>query len=236
MTETYRITAARSGTRGLILGLIPVPGGAARLIKLSLRPLLLIAVLISLSACIATQPRDISNVCTMFEERRSWYKAAERTEERWGVPVHVSMAFIHQESAYQARIRPARNRLLWVIPWTRPSSAFGYAQALDTTWSEYRQATGNRLAMRSNFGDAMDFIGWYNRNSHRRNNIPYSDARNLYLAYHEGNTGFARGSYAGNATLLATAQRVQANADRYQAQFAQCERELGKNWFMRVFS
>ena len=198
-------------------------------------PLLLSGLLVSLSACAASQPRDTSNVCNMFEDRRSWYKAAERTEKRWGVPVHVSMAFIYQESAYQARIRPDRNRILWVIPWTRPSSAFGYAQALDTTWSEYRRETGNGFAMRSNFGDAIDFIGWYNRNSHRRNNIPYSDARNLYLAYHEGNAGFARGSYAGNATLLATAQRVQNNADRYQAQFAQCERELGRNWFMRAF-
>ncbi len=208
---------------------------ASRIISLTVRPLLLSGLFISLTACIASPPQDTSNVCNMFEDRRSWYKAAERAEQRWGVPIHVSMAFIYQESAYQARIRPQRNRILWVIPWTRPSSAFGYAQALDTTWSEYRQVTGNRLAMRSNFGDAIDFIGWYNRNSHQRNNISYSDARNLYLAYHEGNTGFARGSYAGNATLLATAERVQSNADRYQAQFAQCERELGKNWFMRVF-
>jgi len=200
-----------------------------------IRLLLLSGLLVSLSACIASQPQNTSNVCSMFEDRRSWFKAAERAERRWGVPVHVSMAFIYQESAYQARVRPPRNRILGVIPWTRPSSAFGYAQALDSTWSEYRQATGNRLAMRSNFGDAIDFIGWYNRNSHRRNNIPYSDARNLYLAYHEGNTGFARGSYAGNATLLATAQRVQDNADRYQTQYSQCQRELGRNWFRRAF-
>ena len=86
-----------------------------------------------LFSCAASQPQNISNVCQMFEDRRAWYKAAERTEQRWGVPVSVSMAFIHQESAYQARIRPARSTVLWVIPWTRPSSAYGYAQALDAT-------------------------------------------------------------------------------------------------------
>ena len=204
------------------------------------RPVLLKAaltalLLTTLSAC-AGQPNNPNNVCHMFEDRRAWYKAAEQSERHWGVPVHVSMAFIYQESAYQARVRPDRTRLLWVVPWRRPSSAYGYAQALDATWAEYQRETGNRFARRSNFTDAIDFIGWYNRNSYRRNSIARDDAYNLYLAYHEGNAGYARRSYAGNETLLATANRVQQNADRYRAQFAQCEEALGRNWFQRLFS
>lgn len=193
--------------------------------------LLLSSLLVS---CVASQPRDISNVCHMFEDRRTWYKAADRTEKRWGVPVHVSMAFIHQESSYRARIRPPRNRVLWVIPWTRPSSAFGYAQALDGTWDDYRRDTGNFFARRSSFSDAIDFIGWYNRNSYRRNGIARDDARNLYLAYHQGNTGFARRSYADKPQLLAIADRVQQNANRYQGQYQQCQSKLERNWFMRM--
>jgi len=200
-----------------------------------LKTVFLFASALALTSCISSPPRNISNVCDMFEERRSWYKSAERTEERWGVPVPVSMAFINQESSYESRARPPRTRILWVIPWRRPSSAFGYAQALDSTWDDYRRDTGNNSARRSNFGDAVDFIGWYNANSNRRNNIPLHDAHNLYLAYHEGNTGFERRTYADKPWLLETAARVQSNADRFGVQYMQCEEDLGRSWLWRVF-
>ena len=145
------------------------------------------------------------------------------------------MAFIYQESAFRSRAKPARTHILWVIPGPRPSNAYGYAQALESTWNEYREVTGNTRAKRSNFADAVDFIGWYNANSYRRNNIAPHDARNLYLAYHEGNTGFARRTYADKAWLLETADRVQSNADRYQSQIDRCADELGKNWWQRLF-
>jgi hypothetical protein len=192
------------------------------------------ALLISLTACLSTRPANPGNVCDMFEERRSWYRAAERTEERWGVPVPVTMAFINQESGFHARARPQRTRLLGFIPWTRPSTARGYAQALNTTWDEYRRETGNMLARRSNFGDAVDFVGWYNQHSYRRNQIQRDDARNLYLAYHEGHTGFNRGSYRDKAWLMPVAERVQQHANRYQQQYAVCRSELSKSWIRRV--
>src|SRR5690606_41401932 len=95
-----------------------------------------------LTGCVASQPRNIANVCDMFEDRRSWYKAAERTEKRWGVPVPVTMAFINQESAFRARARPPRSRILWVVHGPRPSSSFGSAQALDRSWDESTPVTG----------------------------------------------------------------------------------------------
>lgn len=190
--------------------------------------------LLLLSGCATARPGNPSNICDMFEERRSWYRAAVRAEKRWNVPPPVTMAFVYQESSFQARARPERTRLLGIIPWKRPSSARGYAQALDGTWDEYRRATGNRGARRSNFVHAMDFIGWYNHNSHRRNNIARNDARNLYLAYHEGQGGFARGTYRNKPVLLNTADRVQQNANRYQQQYAQCSKELSRGWLRRL--
>lgn len=195
--------------------------------------LVCLALPMMLTAC-ASIPASTSNVCSMFEERRSWFRAAERTEERWNVPISVSMAFIQQESSYQARARPERSRLLWVIPWRRPSSAFGYAQALDSTWEEYTQEVGGFMPRRSNFADAIDFIGWYNNNSYRRNNIARDDARSLYLAYHEGNAGFARRSWEDKPELIALANRVQASASNYRQQLGQCRRELERSWWRRV--
>lgn len=199
------------------------------------RSLLVLSVLPLLGACVSSQPSNPTNICHMFEDRHSWYRAAERTEERWGTPVPVTMAFVYQESSFQARARPERRRLLGFIPWRRPSSARGYAQALDMTWDEYREQTGSRFARRSNFSDAVDFIGWYNRHSFNRNNIAPHDARNLYLAYHEGHGGFSRGSYRGKEWLLNVANRVQNNADRYELQYRSCRDDLDRNWFMRTF-
>jgi hypothetical protein len=186
--------------------------------------------------CVSTRPANTANVCDMFEERRSWFKAAERAERRWDVPVHVTMAFIYQESAFQARARPQRTRLLGFIPWTRPSTARGYAQALDSTWADYQRETGNRLARRSNFNHAVDFIGWYNHHSVRRSSIPLHDTYNLYLAYHEGHGGFNRGTYRDKQWLLDTATTVQRNADRYAAQYSQCRSKLNQSWLQRIFS
>ena len=131
----------------------------------------------TLSACLSTAPRQAADVCSLFEDERAWFRAAEQSQRRWDIPVGVSMAFIYQESGFRARARPARTRILGVIPGPRPSDAFGYAQALDSTWDDYRESTGNRLARRSNFAHAVDFVGWYNANSVRRNAIARDDAK-----------------------------------------------------------
>jgi hypothetical protein len=195
---------------------------------------LLILLGTTLTACLSTAPRQAVNVCSLFEDQRAWFRAAEQSQRRWDIPVGVSMAFIYQESGFRSRARPERTRILGVIPGPRPSDAFGYAQALDSTWDDYRASTGNRLARRSNFAHAVDFVGWYNANSVRRNALARDDARNLYLAYHEGNTGFARGSYADKPWLLEIADRVQSNAQRYQAQYEQCAPALRQSWWQRI--
>ncbi len=200
-----------------------------------MKRVLLITALALLTAC-ASPPRNTGNICSVFEDRRSWFNAAQRSEERWSVPIPVTMAFIQQESGFRSRARPPRNRILGFIPGRRPSNAFGYAQALDSTWNDYERATGNASASRSDFADAVDFIGWYNSNSYRINNIERSDAHSLYLAYHEGNTGFARRSYEDKGWLIDVASKVQANTNLYERQLAGCERDLNRSWIERLFS
>lgn len=191
---------------------------------------------LSLTACFSTRPANITNVCDIFEDRRGWYKAAKKSEQRWGVPIPVSMAFIYQESSFKSRAKPPRSKFLWIFPGPRPSSAFGYAQALDSTWDDYKRSSGNRGARRSKFADAIDFTGWYNANSTRQSGIARDDAANLYLAYHEGNGGYQRGSYREKAWLIDAANAVQRNADRFANQYSSCKRDLDKNWLMRLFS
>lgn len=189
-----------------------------------------------LAACASSPPESVADICDIFEDRRAWYKAAKSAEQRWGIPVAVNMAFIYQESSFQSRAKPARNKFLWIFPGRRPSSAYGYAQALDETWQEYEQKSGNSRASRRDFSDAIDFVAWYNANSTRISNISNNNAMHLYYAYHEGNGGYQRASYRGKRWLVDAAGRVQANSSRFAMQLDGCRRELDKNWFQRLIS
>ena len=189
-----------------------------------------------LAACASSPAESVADICELFEDRRGWYNAAKSAERRWGIPVSVNMAFIYQESSFQSRARPPRKKFLGIFPGRRPSSAYGYAQALDETWREYEQNSGNSRASRRNFSDAIDFVAWYNANSTRKSNISNNNAMHLYYAYHEGNGGYQRATYRDKKWLLDTAARVQANSSRFALQLEGCRRELSKNWFQRLIS
>ncbi|WP_300032661.1 lytic transglycosylase [uncultured Roseobacter sp.] len=188
----------------------------------TLRALGLVLLVASCGGGQSSAPRNLDNACRLVQERPQYMKAFRATERKWGVPVHVQMATIHQESRFVANARTPHRYALGVIPVGRQSSAYGYAQALDGTWKDYQRATGKRFARRDRIKDASDFMGWYMNISRERNGIPLYDTRNQYLAYHEGHTGYARGSYNRKSWLLNVAGRVDARADTYQAQLAGC--------------
>lgn len=169
-------------------------------------------------------PRNLDDACAILSERPEYRRAFRAAERRWGVPVAVQMATIHQESRFVSDARTPYRYTLGIIPMGRMSSAYGYSQALDGTWDEYRSETGRRGARRSRINDAADFIGWYMAKSQAGLGIPLSDARNQYLAYHEGRTGYARRTYTGKPWLLRVADRVDGRARTYTAQLRRCDR------------
>ena len=169
-------------------------------------------------------PRNLENACAIAAERPAYMRAMKQTERRWGVPIHVQMATIHQESKFIGDARTPHRYALGIIPMGRQSSAYGYSQAIDGTWDDYRRSTGNRGARRDNIRDATDFMGWYMHNSTRRLGIPPGDAQSHYLAYHEGRTGFARASYRQKPWLMTVAANVGARSEVYRQQLASCRR------------
>ncbi len=184
-------------------------------------PVLLI--LIILSGCSKSPPKRINNACDIFDEKSGWYKASYKSYKKWGVPVHVQLAIMHQESRFVHDAKPPRQKLFWFIPWTRPSDAFGYAQVKDSTWEWYKDKTGNWFADRDDFDDAVDFIGWYGSVSYRLLKISKWDAYGQYLAYHEGHGGYKRKTYLKKKWLIRVAKKVKANANRYAQQLKQCK-------------
>ncbi len=182
--------------------------------------------LLLLAACATAPPRNINDACAMSSEYDYRYPDARAASRRWNVPVPVLLAIMHQESAFRADAQPPRTWYLGFIPGPRPSSAYGYSQALDGTWARYTAATGRSGADRDDFAAAMDFIGWYVDETARRNRIARNDAYNQYLAYHEGQEGFAQGSYRSKPWLMERARRVRQQADRYRDQLRRCESRL----------
>ena len=188
-----------------------------------------------ITACASTGPPvSTSDVCKIFKEKRSWYKAAKKNEDRWDIPVSVTMAIIKQESSFIAAAKPGRTKLLGFIPWKRESSAKGYAQAIDGTWELYLKDRGSWFKSRNDFDDAVDFTGWYNSKSIKQLKIEKHNARALYLAYHEGRGGYRRGSHRTKPWLLVVADKVQRQSDRYNLQYQKCKKKLGRRFF-RLF-
>ena len=118
----------------------------------------------------------------------------------------------------------------------RPGRSVGYTQALTETWKTYKRDAGNYGADRDDFDDAIDFVGWYNAMSHRRNGIARDDTYRLYLAYHEGHGGYSRGTYRDKKWLINVARKVDTLAGRYQSQLQTCEAEFERSgWFSWLF-
>ena len=190
-----------------------------------------LSLLLMLAGCSSLPPANPNNLCDIFDDKPSWYKDSKKAEKRWGSSVPVMMSIMYQESQFKHNARPARTKILWIFPGPRPSDAFGYPQAKDDVWDEYQDQSGNGWSRRDNFGDAIDFIGWYNKQSQKRNRISLDDGYNLYLAYHDGHGGYNRGTYRKKNWLLNTARRVDSRALQYQAQLQRCEERFKGSWW-----
>ncbi|MGD8616645.1 MAG: hypothetical protein PVI91_13430 [Gammaproteobacteria bacterium] len=197
--------------------------------------MLALAVVALALSCSNHPPRNIRDSCAIFHEKDGWYASARDSYEKWGVPVHVQLAIIYQESRFVHDAKPPRRKLLWVIPWTRPSSAYGYGQIKDSTWDWYRDSTGSRWADRDDFDDVVDFIGWYGALSQRTLGISKGDAYNQYLAYHEGHGGYRRKTFRNKDWLVKVAQNVDRRAKAYSVQLARCESSLDTGWSLWPF-
>lgn len=186
-----------------------------------------LALLVLVAACGSgnfSAPRNLENACSIVQQRPTYLRAMKSTERKWGIPVNVQMAVLYQESKFIGNARTPYRFVLGVIPMGRQSSAFGYAQALDATWDEYRKEQRRMGARRDRITDATDFMGWYMNESTRKLGIAKYDARSQYLAYHEGRTGYSRGSYNSKPWLLRVATETGQRSNTYFAQLKACRK------------
>ncbi|PCJ50549.1 MAG: hypothetical protein COA74_01860 [Gammaproteobacteria bacterium] len=195
------------------------------------RIIIILTIIVSLSACASAHLTNTEDLCQIFRDDDDMYDAAIDMEKRWKVPLQIPMAFMYQESHFKEDARPPKDYLLWVIPWGYVSSAYGYAQAQNEAWSDYIKSTGNRGADRDDIDDAMDFIGWYIRQTNKLNKISVWNTKELYLNYHEGWGGYRRGTWKKKAWLVKVADKVATRASLYGTQYRRCKDSLDSSWF-----
>jgi hypothetical protein len=197
--------------------------------------MLSILLLAAISGCATNPPAQPHDICSIFRENSDWYESAMDAREKWGAPVHVTMAIMKQESSFIEDAAPPMQYFLGFIPIGRASDAYGYAQAKDDVWGEYTSGPGGWFADRDDFGDAIDFIGWYMYHTQRINKVSMWDTYNQYLNYHEGRGGYSRGSHNKKPSLLKIARKVDSQAKNYSQQYWGCKQALDRGWFWQLF-
>ena len=175
-------------------------------------------------------PKNTADSCSIFSERYLWYKHAKKTEQKWGTPIYIQLAFIKMESDFDWLARPERLKIFKVIPYRRPSSSFGYSQAVKGTWKQYKEETNNKLATRTRFKDSVDFIGWYTNKTEKLLKISKKDAFRQYIAYHEGWGNYKK--YKEKPKVILLAKKVQQQSDKYKRQLKKCSKSLNRKKYI----
>ena len=187
------------------------------------KKIIIFFLLILISGC-SSVPKNTADGCSIFSERYLWYKHAKKTEKKWGTPIYVQLAIIKMESDFDWLAKPERYKLFKVIPYKRPSSSFGYSQAVRGTWKQYKEETGNKYALRYRFKDSVDFIGWYTDKTEKLLKISKKDAFKQYIAYHEG-WGAYKNSKKKEKVIL-YAKKVHRQSNKYKKQLDACKNSL----------
>ena len=181
------------------------------------------------SAC-SSIPKNTADGCSIFSERYLWYKHAKKTEEKWGTPINLQLAIIKMESDFDWLAKPQRQKIFKVIPYKRPSSSWGYSQAVKGTWKQYKKETNNKFARRTRFKDSVDFIGWYTSKTKKILKISMEDSFRQYIAYHEGWGNYK--NYKKNKKVILLAKKVEKQSKIYQKQLYNCRNKLNKKKYI----
>ena len=193
------------------------------MINFLIKKSLILFIIFFISAC-SSIPKNTANSCSIFNERYLWYKHAKKTEKKWGTPIYLQLAIIKMESSFDWLAKPPRQKLFKIVPYKRPSSSFGYSQAVKGTWKQYKDETGNKYATRARFKDSVDFIGWYTSKTEKILKVPKTDAFKQYIAYHEGWGNYK--NYKNNKKVINLANRVEKQSNIYKKQLSDCKKSL----------
>ena len=199
--------------------------------KILSRNLIYFTVFLFIASC-SSVPKYPSNACKIFKEKYIWYKHAKKSSETYSAPIHVILAFVNKESGFNRWAKPKRTKLFKIVPYKRPSSSFGYSQAVNKTWELYKTETSNPLALRTSFKDSVMFIGWYINKTNKINKIPFEDSYRQYLNYYLGWGNYSKKIYKSDKKAIIFAKKVEKQSNIYKSQLKECQKRLDKKKYI----
>ena len=193
--------------------------------------LLLFFLFFIITSC-SSVPKYPQNACKIFGENYLWYKSAKKSSDTYGAPIHIILAIINKESGFNRWAKPKRHKLFKIIPYKRPSSSFGYSQAVNKTWELYKTETNSPLALRTRFKDSVMFIGWYMNKTKKTNNISMNDAYRQYLNYYLGWGNYSKKVYKSDKNAIIYAKKVEKQSNIYKNQLKECQSSLNNKYII----
>ena len=192
---------------------------------------LLVFLFFIVTSC-SSVPKHPQNACKIFEENYLWYKSAKKSSETYGAPIYMILAFVNKESGFNRWAKPKRQKLFKIIPYKRPSSSFGYSQAVKKTWELYKNETNSPLALRTRFKDSVMFIGWYIKKTNKINKIPLTDSYRQYLNYYLGWGSYSKKLYKTDKKAIIYAKIVEKQSNLYKSQLKKCKKNLNNKYII----
>ena len=177
-------------------------------------------------------PKYPSNACKIFEEKYFYLKHTRAASKKWGVPISSILAVINMESGFKRFAKPKRTKIFKIIPYRRPSSSFGFSQAIKSSWELYKKENNKPLALRTSMKSSSDFVGWYFYKSNQINNIPLNDIKKLYLSYYLGWGNYKNKTYRTDQKAILLAKKVQQQADKYRLQLKKCQKKVNRKKYI----
>tara|TARA_Y100000590_G_scaffold28525_1_gene31971 strand:+ start:14590 stop:15204 length:615 start_codon:yes stop_codon:yes gene_type:complete len=199
--------------------------------KILNRNIIYFIVFLFVTSC-SSVPKYPSNACKIFSEKYLWYKHAKKSSETYNAPMHIILAFVNKESGFNRWAKPKRTKLFKIVPYKRPSSSFGYSQAVNKTWELYKTETDNPLALRTSFKDSVMFIGWYMNKTNKINKIPFEDSYRQYLNYYLGWGNYSKKVYKSDKKAIIFAKKVEKQSNIYKSQLKECQKRLNKKKYI----
>jgi len=199
--------------------------------KILNKNLIYFIVFLFIASC-SSIPKNPTNACKIFNENYLWYKSAKKSSQTYGAPIYTILAFVNKESGFNRWAKPKTTKLFKIIPYKRPSSSFGYSQAVNKTWELYKTETNNPLALRTRFKDSVMFIGWYMKKTNKINKISFNDSYRQYLNYYLGWGNYSKGLHKTDKKAILFAKNVEKQSNIYKNQLQKCQKSLNKKYII----
>ena len=177
-------------------------------------------------------PKYPQDACKIFGENYLWYKSIKKSSDTYKAPIHIILAFVNKESGFNRWAKPKRTKLFKIIPYKRPSSSFGYSQAVNKTWELYKTETNNPFALRTRFKDSVMFIAWYMNKTKKINKIPVTDPYRQYLNYYLGWGNYSKKVYKTDKKAIIYAKSVEKLSKIYKNQLKECQKNLNNKYII----